>query len=237
METVTAEQMREVDRIMVEEFGVRIIQMMEAAGAGIAETSKEILGTLDKKKILILSGKGNNGGDGIVAARYLNNWGAKPKVILADTPGSELISDQVKIIENFGIDCFRYNELDLSKEISNSDLVVDSLIGYSLRGDPNEPIAGIIRKCNDHARKVLAVDIPSGMDPDSGHPKKDCIRADSTATLALPKTGILKPGANKLAGEIFLVDIGVPPEVYSRFGIDPRKIQSLFSGNRVRKLR
>jgi NAD(P)H-hydrate epimerase len=237
MEALNSEQMREVDRIMVEELGVRIIQMMESAGAGIAEVCKEILGSLDKKKILVLSGKGNNGGDGIVAARYLRNWGAKPKIIMADKPGSDLIANQLKIIENFGIDCFKYNELDLAKEISNSDLVIDSLIGYSLQGDPKDPIAGIIRKCNDNAKSVLAVDVPSGMDPDSGHPRNPCIRADATATLALPKTGILKTEARKLVGELFLVDIGIPPELYSRFGIDPRKVQSLFSGSHTIRIK
>lgn len=219
---ISTTQMMEVDRLMIEEFGIQLIQMMENAGRSLAELSRRMLGrSLRAKRIAVLCGGGNNGGGGMVAARHLRNWGAEILVKLM-TPSAQLKgtpAHQFQILEKMGI-------LDNSSiDLSTVDLVIDAMIGYGLTGDPRGTIAEWIERVNNAARPVLSLDTPSGLNTTTGNPGSPCVRATSTLTLALPKIGLLTPQARPFVGDLYLADIGVPPELYSapslQFDIGP----------------
>ena len=213
---VTIKQMREVDRLMVEEYGIQLVQMMENAGRNLAELAREkFLGADPRnRRILLLAGSGGNGGGGLVCARYLHNWGASVLVWLGVNPMrlSETTRHQLSILERMGIPVrYRVSRIGLPP----ADLIIDALIGYSLRGAPSGEAAQLIRAANDHRAPILALDVPSGVDATTGKVNQPAIRATATLTLALPKKGLAHKGAQKSVGEVFLADLGVPPRLYS----------------------
>ncbi len=227
---LTTEQMAEVDRIAVEEVGILLVQMMENAGRSLAELARRMLGgDLSKRRIAILCGSGNNGGGGMVAARNLHNWGARIQIELAvdlsqlkDAP-----AHQRRILQAMGLT----GETDI--DLSEADLILDTMIGYGIRGDPHDRIAGLIDLANQSAKPVLALDVPSGLDATSGLPGNPCIQAAATLTLALPKVGFRRPSAMPYVGELYLADIGIPPEIYRRLGLE---IQSPFIEESIVKI-
>lgn len=209
---LTTQQMVEVDRLMVEEYGIQLIQMMENAGRNLAELSRRMLGgDVRGKRIAVLCGAGNNGGGGMVAARHLHNWGADifVKVFPGNAKLKNVSAHQFHILEMLGIQDRETIDLD------SVNLVIDAMIGYGLTGDPRGVIADWIQHVNDAARPVLALDTPSGLNMTTGIPGTPCIRASATMTLALPKIGLMTPQAQPLAGNLYLADIGVPPELYA----------------------
>lgn len=216
---ISTQQMVEVDRLMKEEYGIQLLQMMENAGKNLAELSRRMVGgNVQAKHIAVLCGAGNNGGGGMVAARHLRNWGAEIelKVLTAREKLKDAPAHQFRILEKMGISDKEI--LDLNAV----DLVIDAMIGYGLTGDPRGMIADWIRHVNDAARPVLALDTPSGLNTTTGIPGNPCIRATTTITLALPKLGLLTPQAQPFVGDLYLADIGVPPELYANpsLGID-----------------
>ncbi|PIR59423.1 MAG: NAD(P)H-hydrate epimerase [Candidatus Pacebacteria bacterium CG10_big_fil_rev_8_21_14_0_10_56_10] len=223
---VTVKQMRQVDRLMVEEVGVDIIMMMENASINTARLAQRLLGgTLPGKKILVLAGKGNNGGDGLGAARHLINFGAGVTVVLAserrDLGENALVQQQV--LDKLGVPIHQANDIDgnqLTKLLAQADLIIDTLLGYNLKGDPRGEYARLIAAANQAGRPTLAVDIPSGLDGDTGQPRTPCITATWTLTLALPKTGLTTASASRHVGRLYLCDLSVPDQVYSQLGID-----------------
>ena len=206
---VTAEQMREVDRVAVEEFGLLLIQMMENAGVRLAELA---LRRFRPDSVTVLSGVGGNGGGGLVAARHLANRGVRVTVALGEDRGrlGEVPRHQLSILERM--------EVPIVPEPAGADLVLDALIGYSLRGDPRGRAAELIRWANEQAAPVCSLDVPSGLDATTGDIRDPCIRATATLTLALPKTGLA--GAPRVVGELYLADISIPPVVYANLGIE-----------------
>jgi NAD(P)H-hydrate epimerase len=210
---VTAEQMREVDRVAVEEFGLGILQMMENAGRNLAAHVIEML-SRSGGEVTIVAGAGGNGGGGLCCARHLHNRGFKINLVL-DREASALrgaAANQLRILQAAG---FRPVDPSGAKEvIRRADVVVDALIGYSLRGAPRGQAAELIELCNQHAAQVLSLDVPSGLDATTGEALGPVLRPDRTLTLALPKTGLWD-----LPGELFLADIGIPPEVYGFLGL------------------
>ena len=219
--SVSIDQMREVDRLMMEEAGISLAQMMENAGRCLATHARDMLGgDLHGQRITVLAGRGGNGGGGLAAARRLSVWGAAVSVLLAQ-PGEELRGVpklQLTILEWMGVP-IRLRGTGTSELFTESELIVDALIGYSLRGAPAEPVASLIRMANASERPLLALDLPSGLDGDSGAPSDPTIRATETLTLALPKRGLLNPLARPWVGKLFLADISVPEAVYRRLGI------------------
>lgn len=212
--SITEEQMREIDRIVVQDFGMGILQMMENAGRNLALTAMEMLSGR-KPKITILAGSGGNGGGGICCARHLHNRGYQIDLLLTKEPkmleGSA--KAQFNIISNAGL---QPSPKSLAEElIQSADLVIDALIGYSLNGAPHGQVEEFIKLTNLHATKTLALDIPSGIDSTTGDSPGVFVKADQTLTLALPKPGLHNPAA----GEIYLADIGIPPKVYEKLGI------------------
>lgn len=214
---LTTAQMAEVDRLMIEEYGIHLIQMMENAGRNLAELARRMLGgKLAGRKIAALCGAGNNGGGGMAAARHLHNRGADIQVKLIADPGKlkNIPAHQWRILQTMGI------AVEYTLDLARADLILDALIGYGLTGDPRGEAAEWIERANGSGRPILALDAPSGLDTTSGAPGQPCIRAAATLTLALPKTGLIAPPAGPVVGELYLADIGVPPELYRRIGLD-----------------
>lgn len=217
--SVTTEQMRQIDRIMVDQFRITLVQMMENAGRNLAEQASRMLGNKPAgRRVVALCGAGNNGGGGMVAARHLHNRGAAVHAILtADRAAlKEAPAHQWSILETLNLTAAAQSTL------ADSDLVIDAMIGYGLRGDPRQPVAGWIEQANRSGVPILSLDVPSGLDATSGHPGNPCIRAATTLTLALPKTGLRAEGADRYVGELLVADIGVPAELYARLGIESR---------------
>jgi NAD(P)H-hydrate epimerase len=216
---VTAAQMREVDRIMVEDLGISLLQMMENAGRALAELTRIQLSGVRRRHVVVLAGRGGNGGGGMAAARRLAIWGAEVRVVLAhpETALAEAPMRQLGSLRAIGVPVHRPDEAP--SLMHEADVVLDALLGYSLDGPPREPEAGLIRAANAHAIPILALDLPSGLDPDSGVPHDPTIRATRTMTLALPKVGLLRPEAATSVGELWLADISVPARAYASFGI------------------
>jgi NAD(P)H-hydrate epimerase len=227
---LTTPQMVEVDRLMIEEYQILLIQMMENAGRNLAELAKRQLGgQVAGRSIAILCGAGNNGGGGLAAARHLHNWGAEVSVKLAfdQTRLKEIPAHQWHILEAMGLTS------NAEPDLGKADLIIDALIGYGLTGDPRQPVAGWIDRANDAGSPILALDAPSGLDTTSGVPGKPCIRAAATLTLALPKTGLLTAQAQSVVGDLYLADISVPPELYSRLGVE---VPNLFENDTILKV-
>jgi NAD(P)H-hydrate epimerase len=225
MRPIGIADMVEIDRLMIEEYGITLLQMMENAGRGLATTGRRMLGgSTAERRVLVLVGKGNNGGGGLVAARHLANAGAHVTVALAAEPGElgEVPGRQLRTLQRMGIDGSDgpTSLAELSALLANMDLVFDALVGYSLRGAPREPVASFIRAANAASALRLSLDIPSGLDGDSGIPQEPCFRANTTLTLAWPKVGLLSENTRPYVGDLYLADIGVPDPVYRALGVD-----------------
>jgi NAD(P)H-hydrate epimerase len=213
---LTADQMAEVDRLMVEEFGIHLIQMMENAGRQLAGLARNrfLEGDAVGKQVVLLAGSGGNGGGAMVCARHLHNWGAKVTVILSkvvnDLVGT--IKHQGEILQRMDVEIGGFEDI---KEKPQWDLIVDGIIGYSLQGAPRGGAAKMIRWANEQNTPILALDLPSGLNASTGEVAEPAIRATATMTLALPKIGLGNP-AQPIVGELYLADIGVPPELYAQ---------------------
>jgi NAD(P)H-hydrate epimerase len=205
---VTAEQMAEVDRLAVEEFDLLLIQMMENAGIRLAELT---LRRFQPQTVAVLCGRGGNGGGGLVAARHLANRGVRVTVALGEDRNrlGDVPRHQLSVLERMGV--------PIGTEPAAADLVLDALIGYSLRGDPRGRAAELIRWANEQRAPVCSLDVPSGLDATTGIIREPCIRATTTLTLALPKTGLGVAAA--VVGELYLADISIPSALYSTMGI------------------
>ena len=213
---VTAEEMRKIDNITIRDFEVDVLILMENAGRASATLARQMLGrTIFGKHVACLVGGGNNGGDGMVAARHLSNWGAVVEVI-AGTAQDKMKSvplGQLHILEKMGISI-----LWADYALRDYDLLIDGLIGYGLEDNPRDRIATIIKDANTSGRPILALDVPSGMNATTGKAYDPCIRATATLTLALPKTGFLAREASLYLGDLYLADISIPRKVYQSIG-------------------
>lgn len=210
---VTAEQMREVDRIAMEEFGLGILQMMENAGRNLAENVMDMLGGTSGE-VTVLAGSGGNGGGGLCCARHLHNRGFRVWVVLSKEAAilSGAARNQLQILQSAGVQPVDPSQAE--DVICRAQIVVDALIGYSLRGTPQGRAAELIDLCNQHAARVLSLDVPSGLDATTGEAPGPVVHPERTLTLALPKIGF-----QRVPGDLYLADIGIPPEVYHRLGL------------------
>lgn len=213
---LTGEEMAKLDRIAIDEFGLDVLILMENAGTAVARLVRVMLGgSVAQRSVCCLVGKGNNGGDGLVAARHLCNWGARTTVIQAGEKNElrDVPARQFATVERMGIG-IGGSDSDFGKP----DLIVDALLGYSSKGSPRGPVRDLVLRANESKSAIVAVDLPSGLDATSGEPNDPCIRAGATITFGLPKTGFLNPSARSLIGELYLADISLPAELYARFG-------------------
>jgi len=212
MKYVNSKQMREIDRVSMKKFGVSIFQMMENAGRNLA---RFVSSKLNPKNVVILYGKGNNGGGGLVAARHLAIHGVNVSIVGASRKNNKSVEHQLGILGEMNIKPKNY--------VGKADVIIDALLGYSIKGNPLGKYAELIERANIMKRKgtkIVSLDLPSGLDPDSGKCYDPCINADYTITLALPKIGLKK---SKVAGKVYLANIGIPLEVYRTLKINVTK--------------
>ncbi len=211
---VTAAQMREIDRIAIQETGPNLFQMMENAGRNLAEFSIERLGdSWREESIVVVAGPGGNGGGGLCAARHLANRGGTVAVVL-------ISPDRLREVTAWQNKVFRETSGTLAAITAlpslRPSLILDAILGYSLSDAPRGNAREAIEWANSTAAIVLSLDLPSGLHATEGTAPGVVMRAEATVTLALPKTGLHSPET----GELFLADIGIPAGAYARAGID-----------------
>jgi NAD(P)H-hydrate epimerase len=216
---LTREEVREVDRRAIEEFGVPGVVLMENAGRGAAEL---LISLGIRGPVVICCGKGNNGGDGFVIARHLDLYQYEVRVLLFAEP-AELRGDakiNFDIIARSRIPLRVFATVpqveEIAREFAAADWIVDALFGTGLTGPVRPPFDEIITAINESGTRVLAVDIPSGLDCDTGSPLGPTIKANHTATFVALKTGFLQSTARAWIGQVHVVDIGVPRLLYDR---------------------
>lgn len=192
-------QVRELDRIAVERFGIGVDWLMEAAGWQLARACTG--------RTAVVCGAGNNGGDGLAAARHLHRWGRLVAVSCVDRV--RLRGDALR-----ELDVLLRLGVDVSDEPSfgDAEVVLDAIFGTGLNRPPAGQFAQWIEAVNNSGLRVVAVDLPSGLDADSGVAYSPCVRADTTLSFTLPKTGLLVADGPRVAGKVEVIDIGIPDE-------------------------
>lgn len=216
MKVAMVEEMQYIERTAMETYGIPGAVLMENAGAGVARSLQEMVGNLRDKKICIFSGHGNNGGDGYVAARYIYNAGAKVKVFLLGK--KEQIQGDAKIhydiAGKMGIDIVEVlGDRDWDKvrlALVFADAVVDALLGTGFRGNIRDHYAEVFTLINNSKKPIISVDLPSGLQANTGFVGAYCIKATKTISFGLPKAGLLLYPGTDYVGELEVIDIGIP---------------------------
>jgi NAD(P)H-hydrate epimerase len=222
MKILTAAQMREVDRISIEQLGIPGVELMENAGGAVTRVLDERFSPLAHQRIAILCGRGNNGGDGFVVARQLRMRGLEPRVVLLADPESIRGDARINydLLVNSGCRPHVVRDLNgwlaVKPELLASTLVVDALLGTGLWGPVEGLPAQIIRDINASFAGIpmVAVDIPSGLPSDTGAAAGDSLRADITVTFTAPKVGQVLPPNCTRVGELLVRPIGTPENIY-----------------------
>jgi NAD(P)H-hydrate epimerase len=228
--SLSRDEVRALDRIAVERLGITGLVLMENAGRQVADAAVRMVGdaagkptndfseSMAGKSVAVVAGAGNNGGDGFVAARHLAIRGAKTITFLV-SPESKIAGDaaeNLKIIRKMGL---RVRQLipaslaELAGELRKHDLVIDAIGGTGISGPLRGDLAAAVEQVNLCGRAVLAVDIPTGLDCDTGEALGPTIRAALTVTMAARKKGFDSPGAKDYTGEVIVADIGVPADL------------------------
>jgi ADP-dependent NAD(P)H-hydrate dehydratase / NAD(P)H-hydrate epimerase len=236
---VTASEMQQIDRRTIEEFGIPGMVLMENAGRGATHFLLEQFPDLKNQRIGVLSGRGNNGGDGFVIARYLKQKGLAVSVYLLADSGKVQgdAAANLRFLKPLSIPLVELPDAAsfsrLKSELTGLDVWVDALLGTGLKSDVKGYFKTVIEFINELNKPVFAVDIPSGLNSDTGHACGACIRARATATFAFAKIGhMVYPGAD-LTGALEIVDIGIPPPIVEavrpkQFLLTARRIRSYF---------
>ncbi len=218
---MTRDQVRNVDRRAIEDYGLPGVVLMENAGRGCVDWLLELDVT---SRVVICAGRGNNGGDGFVIARHLANHGKDVCVLLFCDP-TALRGDAAinfRVIERSGIKIrvitTPLSDDELNALFCDSDWIVDALLGTGTRSSLREPFPAVIRAINRSPARTLSIDLPSGLDCDTGNPVDPSdpisVQADFTATFVARKSGFENPAAVTYTGEIRVIDIGVPQSMF-----------------------
>jgi len=216
MKILTTSQMRQLEENCAA-LGLTTDVLMENAGKAVAEEVRRILGNIDQQHILFLIGPGNNGGDGLVAARHLHDWGARVSVYLLGERAED--DSKLKSVRERGVTCIDAAEDEdmkrLDELLASASGVIDALFGTGLTRRFGGPIATVLGRINRAKKEhrgwhIIALDLPSGLNADTGEVDPGCLYADYTITLAFPKPGLLKPPGAERVGKISVVDIGMP---------------------------
>jgi hydroxyethylthiazole kinase-like uncharacterized protein yjeF len=204
---LTSHQVKEVDALAQERFGISLDWLMEAAGWQVARFCPEATA--------VVCGVGNNAGDGLAAARHLHRWGRLASVCCVDrTRLQGAAARELLALRRIGI------EISSDLRLDGAQAVVDAIFGTGLSRPPAGPFAKWIEAINSSQLRVISVDVPSGLDADSGVAYAPCVNAHTTVTLGLPKPGLLAGDGPRLAGEVWVADIGVPFEAYAMVGAE-----------------
>ncbi len=223
---LSRDRIRDIDRRAIEEFGIPGVVLMENAGRGLADVVDEVL-TGRPGPVVILTGKGNNGGDGFVAARHLTNAGRLVALLHVGDLDDALARAEAGAGGDWGINLRIAVRMGLTpiglpdalaiaaqrERLRDAGVIVDALLGTGLRGEVRDPYRAAIHAINDAAAAgvpVVAADLPSGLDADTGAPLGAAVRARITVTFAASKQGFVEPGAREHTGEVVLVGIGCP---------------------------
>ncbi len=224
---LTSAKMKYIDNIATLEYGIKEGELMENAGSSLAmETTAFAERKTGKKKdeikIAVFCGRGNNGADGLVCARYLKSGGIKTKVFIV-SPGEKgygkLSVENMTKAKEAGVDICLVDpdNLDIvEKESQDYDIFVDALLGISAMGKPAGVVKRLIQIINKHGKPVVAADIPSGLNPDTGHHSGVFIKAELTITFGFAKTGLMAAHAQKNIGELKVAPIGYTQEIVKR---------------------
>ena len=201
-------QAREVDRLASERFQVPVSWLMEAAGWQVARHCRE--------RAYVICGKGNNGGDGLAAARHLHRWGGLAGVACTDAEAlSGAAAEQARALTALGVPI----AASPAPRFGGAPLLVDAVLGTGLTRAPEGPVAEWISAIGEAGRRVVSVDVPSGLDADTGAVPGVCVTASVTVTMGLPKPGLLTGDGPRLSGEVWVADIGIPLEAYAAVGV------------------
>src|SRR5438093_7014255 len=211
---LSRQEVREFDRRAIEELGVPGVVLMENAGRGAAE----VLVSLGcRGPVVICCGKGNNGGDGFIIARHLDNRNIPVRVLLfarpEDLTGDAAVNYQIIARSGLPIEIYAgesWDEKTLQAELAKAEWIVDALFGTGLTGPVKKPLDRVIAAINASQTHVLAVDIPSGLDCDTGQPLDPTVRAEHTVTFVAEKKGFAQSSAKEWIGQVHVVDIGAP---------------------------
>ncbi len=219
MKVVTAEQMRKIDRSAAN-IGLPTEKLMENAGRAVAEETRKLIGSVIGKRILVIVGTGNNGGDGLVAGRYLDDWGVEVSLYLCKQRSAD--DKNLKLAKERGITTVQADQdgdlARLDSLLGSSEVAIDAVFGTgrsrAVDGVFKEVLTRVMKAKQENPELLLvAVDVPSGLDPDTGIVDPSCPYADATVTLGYPKPGLFNfPGAER-AGKVIIADIGIPPSL------------------------
>ncbi len=221
MNVVTAEEMRRLDADALTTYGIPVAILMEQAGMGVVREMERRFGDPAGRTVVVLAGKGHNGGDGLVAARHLLQRRALVRVFLtfpADASRGDTTT-QSRILRNLGgrlLDPSVYDRAQFRSALQEADLVIDALVGTGLSAPITGLAADLIADLNASGKPVIAVDIPSGISADTGEALGSAVRAALTVTFALPKRGHFLPPGSDHTGELRVVDIGIPRKAIER---------------------
>lgn len=206
---VDASEMRDVDRIAINETGPNLHQMMENAGRNLAEMVRDTLGSgWHSASIVVLAGTGGNGGGGLTAGRHLMNHGGNVTAVVTDAGRMRPVAGaQLELFRNAGGSV-------VPEPPRRVDFIVDAVIGYTLRGAPRGRALAMIEYANAAGAPILALDLPSGLNATTEETPGAVVMANATMTLALPKIGL----CSSVAGELVVADIGIPAATYRRLG-------------------
>ena len=241
MKTVSSATMRELDLKTAEALGIETENLMDQAGFGVARVAHDAFQTRRTgiSGVLLIAGRGNNGGDAFAAARYLKEFGTNAEVWIAGA-ASDITGDALDHFSRMKAEKVPYKELPTKEDWDEAvsrlaasrdvgySMVVDGILGTGIRGPACGPAAGAIRLVNTLARHafVVAIDTPSGLNADTGQPEGDTVFADITVTMGLPKHGLLLPAAVNYVGSLEVVDLGIPPELLDELESGPELITS-----------
>lgn len=234
----TAAQMAGVDAAASRALGIPLEALMENAARQVAAAARVLLGGVAGRRVVALCGPGNNGGDALGALRHLAGWGADVTALVV-TPRDRLrplAGLQHDVLVRLGArvaDTSAMGSAAVAAIVRPADLVLDGLLGYSTRGAPRGEIARLIEIAGAGPAPLVAVDLPSGLDPDTGATTGAAIRAATTVTLALPKRGLMSDAAHTYVGQLLLADIGIPAKAYEALGLD---VRDLFARGDLRRI-
>jgi NAD(P)H-hydrate epimerase len=229
MRSLSRNEVRDVDRRAIEDYGLPGIVLMENAGRNAAAVLHAAAGRPDPAgPVAVACGPGNNGGDGFVIARHLENLGHEVRLLLACDPAGYRSDAAIncRVAERSGAAIHLLAAADSAAwrlRLDGAAWIVDALLGTGTTGAARGAVAAAIEAINEvragGAARVFAVDLPSGLDCDTGRPLGPCVRADVTATFVARKIGFDQPGSERHTGTVHVVDIGVPRGLLSRLGL------------------
>ena len=235
MKIATSEQMRSIDKRAIDGLGIPGLVLMENAGKGVMHCMEQVAGDLRGKSVVVVCGKGNNGGDGFVVSRLLREKGAHIRAFLL-ARADEVSGDAAVNLKRFvsmGGELKELSEGIVSQELApalgRAHFVIDAIYGTGFRGPAIGLAARAIESINSSSGFVFSIDLPSGLDCDTGSAEGPCIRASATAALALLKKGLVFYPGRKLAGQTFVVDIGIPGECVEEEAIELELTDSLMA--------